>query len=344
MTLWDEILEQVHTVDQAVLHSEDAASRVAAQWRDREVAHVVIAARGTSDNAARYAQYVWGVRNRISVGLAAPSLHSVYGSPPSFGSAAVVGISQSGQSPDIVAVLSEAKRQSRPTLAITNDHASPLALAADHVLLLNTGPEHAIAATKTYTAELAVVATLSEALSGGDDTGRALHKLTSGIESMVDQSHAVAAMATEMAAIDQCAVVGRGFNHATVFEWALKLQELTYVLAQPFSTADFLHGPVALVEPGFPILAIAPSGPTHEDVHALLVDLVERSAPLVVISDVTETLALTGSAIRLPHDVPEWLTPIVAIVGAQLFAYHLTVAKGLDPERPRGLSKVTRTV
>lgn len=342
MTLWDEILEQVDTVERVVSHSGDVAKQVARVWQDRGIEYVVIAGRGTSDNAARYAQYVWGARNRLSVGLAAPSLFSVYDSPPSFGSAAVVGISQSGQSPDIVAVLSEARRQGRPTLAITNDSTSPLASVADYVLALLTGPENAIAATKTYTAELAAVALLSEALTGGA-ADSALLDLSDQIEYMLDQSTAIAAIANEMACMDQCVVVGRGFNHATVFEWALKLQELTYTAAQPFSTADFLHGPAALVEPGFPVLAIAPSGPTHGDVHALLENLVDRDATLVVMSDVSATLALTTSAIRLPQDLAEWISPIPAIVGAQPFAYHLTVAKGLDPDRPRGLSKVTRT-
>jgi len=344
VSLLDEILEQENTLERVIDRNSDVAVEVADSWRATGFDHVVIAARGTSDNAARYAQYVWGGRNRLSVGLTTPSLFSVYDRPPSLEGSVVVGISQSGESPDIVSVLAEARRQRRPTLAITNDASSPLASEADNVMLLHAGLEESVAATKTYTAELAAVAVLSAALRGQPPIDAAIASLPSQIGLMIDQSHDIAQMAAEYSAIDRCSVIGRGFNHATVFEWALKLQELAYVLAQPFSTADFLHGPVALVEPGFPILAVAPSGPPHADVHALLENLVGRGARLVIISDVAKSLALTSTAIRLPVGVPEWLTPIPAIIGSQLFCYHLTEAKQLDPDRPRGLAKVTRTV
>jgi len=344
VTLRGEIFEQARALERAISRNRGIADEVADSWRAEGFDHVVIAARGTSDNAARYAQYVWGAQNRLSVGLAAPSLFSVYGRPPDLGNSVVVGISQSGESPDIVAVLAEANRQGRPTLAITNEPSSPLAVEARTTILLHAGREESIAATKTYTAELAAVALLSAAMQSDDEADRAILSVPSYVESMLDQSDDIAQMAAGYSSLDRCSVIGRGFNHATAFEWALKLQELAYVLAQPFSTADFLHGPVALVEPGFPVLAVAGSGPPHADVHELLEELVRRDADLVVISDVEETLALTASAIRLPSDTPEWVAPIPAIVGAQLFAYHVTVSKRLDPERPRGLVKVTRTM
>jgi glutamine---fructose-6-phosphate transaminase (isomerizing) len=343
MALWNEIFEQGETLERVVTRNRAVAERVAGLWRRHEIDHVVIAARGTSDNAARYAQYVWGARNRLSVGLATPSLYSLYGSPPVLSGAAVVGISQSGQSPDIVSVLAEAKRQRRPTLAITNDPSSPLAAQADHVVLLHAGPEEAVAATKTYTAELAAVTLLSAAIDNKDPTDHALAALPSHVDYMLGQSDDIAEMARGLSSLGQCAVLGRGYNHATAFEWALKLQELAYVSAQPFSAADFIHGPAALVEPGFPILATVVSGPSYADFHTLLRELVELGAGLVVISNSDATLEMTGSAIRLPRGAPEWITPIPAIVGAQIFTYHLTVAKGFDPDRPRGITKVTRT-
>lgn len=343
MTLWSEILEQAVTLERVVSRNRVVAEQVAEVWGRRDIDHVVIAARGTSDNAARYAQYVWGARNRLSVGLAAPSLYSLYGSPPALRSAAVVGISQSGQSPDIVSVLAEAKRQQRPTLAITNDSSSPLAAQADHVVLLHAGPEEAVAATKTYTAELAAVALLSAAIGNTGGNDRVLATLPSDVDFMLGQSDDIAEMARDLSSLGQSAVLGRGFNHATAFEWALKLQELAHVPAQPFSAADFLHGPAALVEPGFSILATVVTGPSRADFHTLLGELVERGAGLVVISNSDATLEMTESAIRLPPGAPEWITPIPAIVGAQLFTYHLTVAKGLDPDRPRGITKVTKT-
>ena len=340
MGLLDEIFEQAGILERVVDRNREVAAQIARTWQAEGFDHVVIAARGTSDNAARYAQYVWGARNRLSVGLAAPSLFSVYDSPPSFGNSVIVGISQSGESPDVVAVLAEANRQHRPTLAVTNEASSPLAEEADRVILLHAGREESIAATKTYTAELASVALLSAAMRDEREADRAISALPLHVELMLDQSDGIAEMARTHSLLDQCSVIGRGFNLATAFEWALKLQELAYVLAQPFSAADFLHGPVAMVEPGFPILAVAASGPPHGDVHALLQELVERNAELVVISDVEATLALTPSAISLPRRVPEWISPIPAIVGAQLFAYHLTMAKGLDAEQQIGRAHV----
>ncbi len=341
--MWDEICEQPDALERVVTLNDAVAEEIKATLQSKEIDQVVIAARGTSDNAARYAQYVWGARNRLPVGLAAPSLFSLYGRPPVLKNALVVGISQSGQSPDIVAVLAEAKRQHQPTLAITNDPGSPLAAEADHVFLLHAGPERAVAATKTYTTELGAVALLSVTLDGDSNVRDTLGTLPSQVRFMLDQSDGIAEMARSHASVDHCAVLGRGFNYSTAFEWALKLEETAYVLAQPFSSADFLHGPVALIEPGFPVLAIDISGPTHPSIHALLADVIERDARLVVVSDAKESLDLSDSAIQIPGDVPEWITPIPAIVAAQLFTFHLAVAKGLDPDRPRGLAKVTKT-
>ena len=343
MAMWNEILEQPEALERVLTYNLAVADGIKGTLRDREIDQVVIAARGTSDNAARYAQYVWGARNRLPVGLVAPSLFSVYKRPPVLKNALVVGISQSGQSPDIVAVLSEAKRQKQPTLAITNEPDSPLAATADHVLLLHAGSERAVAATKTYTTELAAIALLSVTLGGGVEDRDALDQIPSHVRHVLEQSEGIAEIARSHAAIDHCAVLGRGYNYATAFEWALKLQEVTYVLAQPFSSADFLHGPVALIEPGYPVLAIDITGPTHSGVRGLLADLIKRDVGLVVVSDAEDTLRLSDAGIRIPHGASEWSSPIPAIVAAQLFTYYLAGAKGLDPDRPRSLSKVTKT-
>jgi glucosamine--fructose-6-phosphate aminotransferase (isomerizing) len=139
-------------------------------------------------------------------------------------------------------------------------------------------------------------------------------------------------------------VLGRGFNYATAFEWALKMKELTYVIAEPYSSADFQHGPIAMVEGGFPVLAVAPNGKVRESMQAMLTRLrKEKDAELVVISDHSEVLSLAQSPIPLPPQIPEWLTPLVSILPAQLFACHLTEVKGYDTEKPRSITKVTET-
>lgn len=338
MTMLDEIREQPAVI-RRILDS-NRASAAAALSAMTSTTHGLIAARGTSDNAGRYAQYVWGARNNYTVGLATPSLFSVYDDPPRLVDAMVVGISQSGQSPDVVSVLEEARRQSQPTIAITNDPLSPMAGAGDVLLELHAGEERAVAATKTYTAELANIALIS---TGGESSD--LAKVPGVAEAVLDLETAIETAAARFADLEHCAVIARGYNHATAFEWALKLQELTYAVSQPFSTADFLHGPIAVLEPGYPVLAIASAGPTLEDVRDVIARSLDAEARVMIITDDESTAALSETSILIPAGVlPEWLTPIPFVVACQLFAYHLTQAKGLDVESPRGLEKVTRTL
>ena len=314
---------------------------VASAVQAREIDVVVVAARGTSDHAALYGQYILGARNHLLVAPAAPSLVSIYGAAPRLRRALVVGISQSGRSPDVVAVIDQARRQQALTVAITNEPGSALAAAADHVIDLQAGPELAVAATKTYVAEIAVLAMLSAALAADETAFDELRALPSALSEALLAEDRVAALADSWASETRSIVLGRGFHYATAREWALKLKELAYVLADPYSGADFQHGPIALIQAGFPVLAVATSGPALEGMTTLLTRVRDADARLVVASDVAAVRDL-GAGIDLPV-VPEWLSPIVAIVPAQLFAYHLARAKGLDTEAPRNISKVTLT-
>ncbi len=344
MTLHDEILEQPEVAARFLRDQADNVEAIAGLLRTRRPGHVVIAARGSSDHAAIYAQYVLGVRHRLSVGLGTPSIVSLYGGIPDFADALVVGISQSGASPDIVAVVAAARAQGAPTIAITNEPDSPLVAAAERTIALGAGPERAIAATKTYTAELLAVALLSAALAG-DAAGRiALAGIPAALARALELEPEIERIAADQASTTRALVIARGYEYATAREWALKLKELARVFADPYSSADFQHGPLALLEPGVPVLSVARSGEPAAD----LVDLLGRlrsdlDAALMVVSDLDRALELATWPVRLPSGTPEWLGPIVSIVPAQLHALHLTRARGLDPERPRNLSKVTRT-
>jgi glucosamine--fructose-6-phosphate aminotransferase (isomerizing) len=341
--LYREIHEQPEVLTRLLVNGRSVADRLAAAMRRREIDHVIIAARGTSDNAARYAQYVLGGRNRLPVGLATPSLFTIYETPPRFGRALVLGISQSGQSPDIVAVLAEARRQGVLTAAITNAPTSPLAQVADEVLDLAAGEERAIAATKTYTAQLAAIALLSVALDGDDEARMLLAQTPDWVAQALQVEDRVARVAERYRYMQACVTIGRGYNYATAFELALKLKELTYTVVEPYSSADFLHGPFALIEPGFPIIVIAPSGRMLPEMLAFMRQAAERQAELLVISDEPTALAHGRVALPLPGGVPEWLSPLTAIVPGQLLALYLAQARDLDPDRPRGLRKVTET-
>jgi glucosamine--fructose-6-phosphate aminotransferase (isomerizing) len=344
VTLKSEILDQPAVLRRLLREHMPEAQRIAAAVARREFDFAFLAARGSSDNAGLYAKYLWGIHNHLPVALAAPSMFSLYQSPPLLKRALVVGISQSGQSPDIVGVIQEGRRQGAPTLAVTDDPGSPLAEAAEFVLYTDTGRERSVAATKTYTAQLLALAMVSVGLRGSAERLEELHRLPDLLTQVLDMDEVVEQAAAAYREMKHCVVLGRGYDYATAHEWALKLKELTYVLAAPYSSADFLHGPVAILEQGFPVLALAPLGGVYPDIVGLLKDLVDRrGVRLLVVSNSDEALALAETPLRLPAELPPWISPIVTVVPAQLFSYHLARAKGLDVEHPRSLQKVTRT-
>ncbi|MGH2495043.1 MAG: SIS domain-containing protein [Ktedonobacteraceae bacterium] len=340
--LEQEIISQPEVIARLLDREARHIAQIAAQLPSFDYA--LIAARGSSDYAATYAQYAWTGLAGYPVALAAPSLLTMYHAAPRLASALVVGISQSGQSPDILAVLEEGKRQGRPTLAITNDGASPLAALADHVIELHAGSERSVAATKTYTAELAVMAMFAATLSGDARNMDALQQLPVAIETTLRLSSPIAQHVERYRYMDRCIVIGRGYNYATSFELALKLKELTYVMATAYSSADFRHGPIATVESGLPVFLVMPTGATFDDMLELAKDLRQRNAELLVISESEDALALARTALPIAPGIPEWLSPLSAVIPGQLVALHLALAKGLNPDVPRGLHKVTRTL
>jgi len=344
MTLHSEIFEQPERLASLLDKQKQTVLEIAKAIQARNVQYAFLAARGTSDNAGRYANYLWGAHNGIPLALATPSLFTYYQSPPRLQSALVIGVSQSGQSPDIVSVLEEGRKQGCLTLAITNIPDSPLAKAADLVLDIQAGAEKAVAATKTYTTELMAIAMISAALSNSNERWKELASVSKWADLTLALDNGIAQMVQRYRYMSHCVVLGRGFNYATAFEWALKLKELTYVSAEPYSSADFQHGPIALVAGGFPVLAIAPHGKVQESMRDMLTSLRrQKNAELVVISDDVDALTLAQSPVQLPPHIPEWLTPLVSIIPAQLFACHLTEVKGYDTEKPRSITKVTET-
>ena len=344
MTLISEIHEQPARLGALLLSQRKTVKEIAAAIRKSDPNFVFLAARGTSDNAGRYANYLWGAQNQLPLALATPSLFTYYQEPPTIKNALVVGISQSGKSPDIVSVLEEGKKQGNLTLAITNEANSPLAKAADFVLDIQAGDEKAVAATKTYTSQLMAIAMLSAALSNENARWDELAQVVVWANQALQHETIIAQAAQRYRYMDQCVVLGRGYNYATAFEWALKMKELSYIGSEPYSSADFKHGPLAMVESGYPVFAISPQGKVFDSMQATLSHLKnDLSAELVVISNSLAALELANVAIPIPEQVPEWLSPIISIIPAQLFAYYLTQAKGYDTEQPRTIRKVTET-
>ena len=341
--LEQEIGEQPQVLARLVGEESARARSIAQAIERRAPQFVLIAARGTSDHAATYGKYLLAARCGLPVALAAPSLFTIYKRPPRLQGALVVGISQSGSSPDIVEVVAEGRRQGAMTLGITNDPLSPLGQTAEFCLPCHAGEERSVAATKTYTAQLTALALVAVALSGDSGMWSELERLPEWVARALELAPHIQQRVERFRYMERCVLIGRGYNYATALETALKLKELTYVVAEPYSSADFRHGPIAMVEPGFPVLMAAPSGAVYPDLVALAEELRAREAELVMISDQVQALALAQTGLALPESVPEWLSPVVAVVPGQLFAAALTRAKGYDLDRPRGLQKVTRT-
>ena len=324
--LVQEIGEQPTVLQRLLDLQATAVQRVARTIQECDPSAIVLVARGSSDNAAVYGRYLLEVCNRRLTSLAAPSGLTLYGSGPRLDRTVVIGVSQSGQGEDVVEYVREARRQGAPTVAIVNDVSSPLALVADAVLPCEAGPEHSVPATKTVTAQMMLLAMLSAALE--DDGTEALRAVPDAVQAVLQRRDSAALLARSLAATTLGSVIGRGFAFPVALETALKLKETSYTRAEPFSAADFLHGPVALVEPGYSALLVDVGGRSSDSASAISSAVKARGGQ-------SELLRVEGIA--------EPFAPIVALVLGQLFAVELALAHGLDPALPRGLRKVTST-
>ena len=343
------MLEEIRQQPEALAKTLASAVRPVERFKrlleKRRPRLVVLVARGTSDNAALFGRYLLEMTTGIPVSLAAPSITTLYDARVDYRDALVVAISQSGESTDTNLVLERAGAAGALTLGITNESASHLARLAEHVWLVRAGRERAVAATKTYTGQVLMMYLLAYALGG-----RVRITNLDRIPEAVDQALALEAEIDDLS--NRCrfmrhaVVVGRGLNYSNAFEFALKLMETCYVVAERFSSADFRHGPIALVEPSFPVFAFAPPGKTWPSMGETLAKLKGLRAEIVAISDAgNRDLADCATRIvRLPRRMGELLTPIPYIVPAQIFAACLAVQKGLDPDQPRTISKVTLTL
>ena len=348
------------TVSRSILHSEifsqpEVLARILDRERRRieEVAAaarrfdpqlILVVARGSADNAGLYGKYLFGAHNRRVVALATPSLITRYGKTPDLSRAMVLAISQSGESHDVVETVQAARKMGALTIAVTNTAGSPLAKAAQEVLLCHAGKERSVAATKTYTAQLLLLASLSAAMSGDRRRLAALELVPDAVARALQAAPQAQQIAERLRYLRQCAVVGRGFCYGTAFELALKLAELTHVVAQPYSSADFRHGPIAVVDRGFCVLLLAPRGKVFADVRELVKQLQQRQAEVIAISESPTIRRQATRGLELPTGLPEWLSPLVCVVPGQLLAMYLCFAKGLPLDKPRGLAKITITL
>lgn len=340
--LHNEIYEQPKTIQHLLKEEADNVQQIARAILEFEPVFVMIAARGTSDNAARYAQYLISIYLKKPVALATPSIHTLYDSQPDLSKALVIGISQSGQSLDVRTIVEDAKAQGALTLSITNDPDSSMAHAANHHIWLRCGEEKSVAATKTYTAQLTALAMLIAYWRDDPDMLQELQHLPDYVMQTLDYVDDITAWIERYRYIERIAVIGRGLNYCTTFEISLKIKELCYITSEEYSEADFRHGPIAIISSGFPVLVVAPKGKTLDLMQDLLEKLQERQAECIVISNEERILAYGEKSVKLP-EMPEWISPICAVIPGQIFAYRLAEVKGHNLDHPKGLSKVTIT-
>ncbi len=339
-----EIEQQPAAIEQTIKRESKKIERFAAQFREKRPRLIVLVARGSSDNAALFGRYLLELTTGIPVSLAAPAVHTLYKAKLDLRDALVIGVSQSGEGDDINLTLENAKRSGATTLAVTNEAGSTMAKLADDTFLIHAGRERSVAATKTYTGQLLIFHLLARAIGGNKaakemDVERIPELAAESLKLKSD----IAAMVERYAFMEQCVVVGRGLNYANAYEFAIKLMETCYVVAERFSGADFLHGPIAMVDSGFPVFVFAPPGPTLKGTKELLTKLQGIGAETLAISSDASVLKAASRGIKMPR-INELLSPIPYVIPAQLFAALLAEAKGLTPDQPRSLSKVTKTV
>jgi glutamine---fructose-6-phosphate transaminase (isomerizing) len=348
----DEILEQPVALERTLRGGLRSAARLRRVVEKRRPKMIFIVARGTSDNAAQFARYLLEIATGIPVSLAAPSIVTLYRARVDLSGALAVAISQSGESTDTNVVLERAREQGALTVGITNEPRSSLARIAEHVLLVRAGRERSVAATKTYTGQLMMCYLLAHALGGKirlDD----LRRVPEWTASALALEPLIASLTERYRFMERAIVVGRGLNYANAFEFALKMMETCYVPADSFSAADFLHGPIAMVERSFPVFLFAPPGVTWPGMRTVLDRIQSVKAETLLITDRSHRAALETNVSRIVIPVKlgrrsatpqELFTPIPYIIPAQLFVAYLAGQKKLDPDRPRTLTKVTRTM
>ena len=338
-----EIAEQPAALEKTIAEERQKVERLGLSLAQRSIDLVVLVARGSSDNAALFGRYLIEIQTGIPVSLSAPSVYTLYQAKLNLERALVIGVSQSGEGEDINRVLENARKCGAFTIGITNEPSSSMVKLVDETLLMHGGQERSVAATKTFSGQMMLFYMLADCFGknkGAIDYARIPEFTARALE----QKPAIIELVQRYVFMENCVVVGRGLAYANAYEFALKLMETCYVVAERFSSADFLHGPVAMIERHFPVILFAPPGVMLQGTRDLIRRLRELRADTLTITADLDAAAMCSRSIIMPREIDEFVAPIPYIIPAQLFAALLAEAKGLDPDKPRSLSKVTRTL
>ncbi len=341
--MWDEIYQQPAVLEKC-LQNTGFIKEIAMTLKSQDINLVYIAARGTSDHAAVYGKYLIEYLLGIPVALAAASIFTVYHKNLNFKNVLVIGISQSGEAADVLEVVKSANQHGAITVSITNAFDSPLAGAAKFHLYCNAGVEASVAATKTFTSQIFLLAQLVTEWAEQRNVQVELAKVPEKVAATLELSKDIHHKAERYLLMNECFVLARGINYAIALEAALKIQETNYVRAQAFASSDFQHGPIAMLDRNFPVMVFAPEGPAFQDVHEIINILQKNQVELMIVSNKKELLAQSPCGFAIPATDNDLISPFFNVVVAQVFACQLALIKGLDPDHPRGLHKVTITL
>ncbi len=338
-----EVRETPEVVARLLERNRDAAKKLAQAIRERQPAFALTVARGSSDHASSFVKYALETQLGLPTASATPSVVTIYNAQLKLERALVIAISQSGQSPDVVGVLESARAAGALTVAIVNTSGSPLEAAAEFVLPMHAGPELAVAATKSFVASLVAPLEVVAALTSDDSLRNALEGLPVKLERALKSEEVALDRAERYRYAEAMVTLARGTHFPLALEMALKLKETCRLHAEAFSAAEFAHGPIILAGEGLPILAFQSRDAAAEGTLQLFNDLVARGAELVLVGDTSADIA---APVRLETPATgHFLTdPVAAVLASYLFAGHLSLARGLDPDAPRSLSKVTKTL
>jgi glucosamine--fructose-6-phosphate aminotransferase (isomerizing) len=338
-----EIAEQPAALERTIAEERSKISKLGNVLKSRDIHLIVLVARGSSDNAALFGRYLLEITTGIPVSLSAPSVHTIYDAELRLDHALVVGVSQSGEGEDINRVLENARASGAFTVGITNEPGASMTSLVDETLLTHGGKERSVAATKTFTGQMLLFYMLATELAR-KSVPFSYEAIPEHVAQALEQKPAIVELVQRYVFMENCVVVGRGLAYANAYELALKLMETCYVVAERFSSADFLHGPLAMVERHFPVILFAPPGVMLPGVKSLIERLRELHADTLAITSDRDAAAMCTRSIVMPPQIDEFLAPIPYIIPGQLFAALLAEAKGLNPDSPRSLSKVTRTL
>jgi glucosamine--fructose-6-phosphate aminotransferase (isomerizing) len=341
--MWEEIFEQPDVLKRCLENNDKLLESIVEDIKGRDIDLVFIAARGTSDHAAIYGKYIIEYTLGIPVALAAPSILTIYKKKLNLKNSQVIGISQSGEAEDVLEVIGNASEQNALSVSITNFEDSPLAKAAKYHLHTNAGLEKSVAATKTFTAQIMLIALLVAKWSGNEEMLSELKLVPENLKRVLALDKTIIEKVQRYRYMEDGFVLSRGINYPIALEGALKIQETTYVKAKGYAISDFHHGPFAMTEENTPFVVFAPEGPSLPDAREMIEKLKSVGAEIIIVTNVDD-LSDDGALIfNIPKTSNDMVTPFYNVVWAQMFACQLALAKGQNPDQPRGLNKVTIT-